>query len=48
MLDTHDGSTDTYHHTRSVKQITNKLSLLNPNSFFVDKGGNGVIAWAKK
>lgn len=48
MLDTHDGSTDTYHHTRSVKQIMNKLSLLNPNSFFVDKGGNGVIAWAKK
>ena len=48
MLDTHDGSTDTYHHRRSVKQITNKLSLLNPNSFFVDKGGNGVIGWAKK
>ena len=48
MLDTHDGSTDVYHHTRSVKQISTKISSLNPQSSFVEKGGNGVIAWSQK
>ena len=48
MLDTHDGSTDVYHHTRSVNQIKEKISSLKPRSSFVDKGGNGVIAWAQK
>jgi 2-polyprenyl-3-methyl-5-hydroxy-6-metoxy-1,4-benzoquinol methylase len=48
MLDTHDGSTDKYHHKRSVKQISVKIASLDPESYWAVKGGNGVIAWAKK
>ena len=48
MLDTHDGSTDRYHFTRSVKQIRKKISSLEPHSSHTEKGGNGVIAWARK
>ena len=49
LLDTHDGSTDTYHHVRTVKQINKSLSKLdNIGEFMATKGGNGIIAWAKR
>ena len=48
ICDTHDGSTDTYKHKRTVNQIKKKILSLKPSSSFVDKGGNGVIAWACK
>ncbi|MBA46097.1 MAG: hypothetical protein CMB31_05870 [Euryarchaeota archaeon] len=49
LLDTHDGSTDVYHHTRTVKQIDRVLAELSDISDYkVFKGGNGVLAWAYK
>jgi 2-polyprenyl-3-methyl-5-hydroxy-6-metoxy-1,4-benzoquinol methylase len=49
LVDTHDGSTDRYHHFRTVNQIKKSLMKLdNIAEFSASKGGNGVVAWANK
>tara|TARA_B100002051_G_scaffold264584_1_gene289595 strand:+ start:138 stop:1136 length:999 start_codon:yes stop_codon:yes gene_type:complete len=49
LVDTHDGSTDKYHHFRTVNQIKRYLKRLKEIDIYsVKKGGNGIIAWAKK
>jgi len=49
LVDTHDGSTDKYHHFRTVNQIKKTIQKLDSiGDFSVKKGGNGIIAWAEK
>jgi 2-polyprenyl-3-methyl-5-hydroxy-6-metoxy-1,4-benzoquinol methylase len=49
LCDTHDGSTDKYHHVRTVGQIRRcLLKLKEVGDCKVFKGGNGVLAWAYK
>ena len=49
LMDTHDGSTDVYHHTRTINQIKKTINKLDKiGDFKVFKGGNGILAWAYK
>lgn len=49
LLDTHDGSTDKYHHVRTKKQIERLIrNLPNVEKFEVREGGNGLLAWVQR
>ncbi len=49
LLDTHDGSTDKYHHVRTVRQMCSLIEKLdNVENFQVSKGGNGLLVWVQK
>lgn len=48
LLDTHDGLTDWYKHTRTRSQIRRTLQSLNLEDIWCEYGGNGVEARGKR
>jgi 2-polyprenyl-3-methyl-5-hydroxy-6-metoxy-1,4-benzoquinol methylase len=48
ILDTHDALTDQYKHRRSPRQIRKLLESLGGSAIWVERGGNGVEARARR